>query len=492
MITKGELGFQNKEPPSPTSTLPELKPVKHKVGKRKHSCGQQPTRGANTTSILSTCPQCNSKRIWKDGLKYGRCKSKEPIQRYLCRDCGFRFSKPTANQKVKVYIDAQVFKQFDSGEDLPKTDVFQSSFSIEPASKNFTFKRCEDVGSHFPSEVAITEKGINSFRDYNRDCRVCVSEDEAKNLAAVESRREVAQREGTVQATDAKGKIVEFLWQLKKNGVKGITLKSYGSILRKLARYTDLTPEGVKEYLAKSDEWSDSTKSLSVIVYSSFLKFIGLSWHPPKYKPAEKMPYVPTEADIDQLIAGSGRILSTFLQFLKETGARSGEVARLKWSDVDFERKLVRITPEKGSRSRILPISCKLVDMLNNLPRKTDKVWATLYSLKSNFYKTRKSLAFKLQNPRLKEIGLHAFRHWKATMEYHKTRDILHVQQLLGHRDLRNTLIYINLERALFQNTDDEFHVKVAQSLDEACKLLEVGFEYVTDINGAKLFRKRK
>jgi integrase len=133
-----------------------------------------------------------------------------------------------------------------------------------------------------------------------------------------------------------------------------------------------------------------------------------------------------------------------------------------------------------------------VVGILDNLPRKTDKVWATLYSLKSNVYKTRKSLAFKLQNPRLKEIGLHTFRHWKATMEYHKTRDILHVQQLLGHRDLRNTLIYINLEKVLFQNTDDEFHVKVAQSLDEACKLLEVGFEYVTDMNGAKLFRKRK
>jgi len=77
-------------------------------------------------------------------------------------------------------------------------------------------------------------------------------------------------------------------------------------------------------------------------------------------------------------------------------------------------------------------------------------------------------------------------------MEYHKTKDILHVQQLLGHRDLRNTLIYINLERALFQNVDDEFHVKVAHNLDEACKLLEVGFEYVTDMDGAAIFRKRK
>ncbi len=38
----------------------------------------------------------------------------------------------------------------------------------------------------------------------------------------------------------------------------------------------------------------------------------------------------------------------------------------------------------------------------------------------------------------------------------------------------------------------EEFHVKVAETLDEACKLVEVGFEYVTDMDGNKLFRKRK
>ena len=52
--------------------------------------------------------------------------------------------------------------------------------------------------------------------------------------------------------------------------------------------------------------------------------------------------------------------------------------------------------------------------------------------------------------------------------------------------------ININLEKALYQNADDEFHVKVSHDLDEACKLLEVGFECVTDIYGASIFRKRK
>jgi hypothetical protein len=52
---------------------------------------------------------------------------------------------------------------------------------------------------------------------------------------------------------------------------------------------------------------------------------------------------------------------------------------------------------------------------------------------------------------------------------------------------------YINLENALFSNgKPEEFHVKVAHTMEEACQLLEIGFEYVTDMDGNKLFRKRK
>ena len=64
--------------------------------------------------------------------------------------------------------------------------------------------------------------------------------------------------------------------------------------------------------------------------------------------------------------------------------------------------------------------------------------------------------------------------------------------KLLGHNSLKTTLIYIDLEKAIFREANDEFTVKVAEDLDEACKLLEVGFEYVTDMDGKKLFRKRK
>jgi len=34
--------------------------------------------------------------------------------------------------------------------------------------------------------------------------------------------------------------------------------------------------------------------------------------------------------------------------------------------------------------------------------------------------------------------------------------------------------------------------VKFAETVKEACELLEVGFEYVTEMESKKLFRKRK
>jgi len=37
------------------------------------------------------------------------------------------------------------------------------------------------------------------------------------------------------------------------------------------------------------------------------------------------------------------------------------------------------------------------------------------------------------------QIHFHTFRHWKATMEYHKTKAILHVMKVLGHKNINNT-----------------------------------------------------
>jgi hypothetical protein len=71
---------------------------------------------------------------------------------------------------------------------------------------------------------------------------------------------------------------------------------------------------------------------------------------------------------------------------------------------------------------------------------------------------------------------------------FHRTKDILYVMELLGHKNIRNTLVYTHL--VSFES--DDYTCKVAGTVEQAATLIEQGFEYVVEIDRAKLFRKRK
>jgi integrase len=202
---------------------------------------------------------------------------------------------------------------------------------------------------------------------------------------------------------------------------------------------------------------------------------------------------MPTNEEIDTLIAGCGKKAATYLQLLKDTGARCGEISRLKWTSIDFQQKVVRISAEKGSNSRILPISSKAIEMLNNLPRNEEKIFASAEHMRSSFFCQRRRIAKKLANPRLLEIHFHTLRHWKGTNEQHKTKDPWHVKEILGHKSITSTEVYIHIEKQLYQNgINDEFTVKVASRTEEITALLETGFEYIMTKEGLAYFRKRK
>jgi len=66
--------------------------------------------------------------------------------------------------------------------------------------------------------------------------------------------------------------------------------------------------------------------------------------------------------------------------------------------------------------------------------------------------------------------------HWNAT----KPETSYMSCRILGHRNIKNTLIYTQLVNF----KDDEYTVKVAYSEKEVCQLVEAGFEYVCDYDG--------
>ncbi len=132
-------------------------------------------------------------------------------------------------------------------------------------------------------------------------------------------------------------------------------------------------------------------------------------WTPPKCEVVRKLPYIPLEKDIDELIASCGKKLSTILQLLKETGMRIGEALRLDWDDVDSEQRTVTLNnPEKHGNPRMFSISEKLIAMMGRLPRDSGKVfgnssWRITFN---NFNAQRKHSAKKLGNPKVIEDSL--------------------------------------------------------------------------------------
>jgi hypothetical protein len=128
------------------------------------------------------------------------------------------------------------------------------------------------------------------------------------------------------------------------------------------------------------------------------------------------------------------------------------------------------------------------------LPSKSEYVFNPPAIATSYHQCQRKTMASKLSNPRLMSISLTTFRRWKATTEYHKTRHIIHVKEPLGHKNVENTMVYVNLEAAAFTSKNDQSYATVAKDAAEACKLVEAGFEYVAGDydDGGKIFRKRK
>ena len=73
-------------------------------------------------------------------------------------------------------------------------------------------------------------------------------------------------------------------------------------------------------------------------------------------------------------------------------------------------------------------------------------------------------------------------------MTYHQTRNILLVKKLLGHKKIENTMKYTQL----IQFKDSEYEVTTATTVEEAKKILESGFNYITEKHGIMLFRRPK
>ena len=173
------------------------------------------------------------------------------------------------------------------------------------------------------------------------------------------------------------------------------------------------------------------------------------------YSEDEFIKYIPSAGDVLAVFSAAALWEKRMLTFLLATGARSGEMFRLEWTDVNFERNTLTLWTRKrkgGNRqARLTPISPSLKAVLREL--ETENTAASPYVFVNPetgdaYYRQLPSIRYMLKRLckkcELKEFGFHALRHFVAArlMDSRQT-NIVEIQQLLGHQRTTTTDLYL-------------------------------------------------
>jgi integrase/recombinase XerD len=226
-----------------------------------------------------------------------------------------------------------------------------------------------------------------------------------------------------------------------------------------------LGPEQIREYTAdmfRVRKLADNTVAQRVAALRFFYtRVLKRAWHieeTPYPKKRKRLPIILSREEVDRLIESAlTPFHRTILMTLYGTGVRRAELANLKIADVDSQRMVIHVRGGKGRKDRDVMLSPNLLDELRQhyrrLRRKTSD-WLFpggrwhgadgRISDKVVWHACRESAQRAGVN---KPLHPHTLRHCFATHLLEAGADLRTIQLLLGHADLRETMIYIHLSK---------------------------------------------
>jgi site-specific recombinase XerD len=248
------------------------------------------------------------------------------------------------------------------------------------------------------------------------------------------------------------------------------TTRAYLRVIEDFARYfhrppDQLGPEHIREYTAhlfRDRKLSDNTVNQRVgALRFFFLKTLKRPWsgdEMPYPKKKIHLPVIWSPEEVACLIdAAPIPFYRTILMTLYGTGVRRAELAALKVTDVDAARMVLHVQNGKGGKDRDIVLSPHLLDELRahyrRLARKPSVWlfpggrWHTAdypISDKVVWHACREAAQRAGVN---KPLHPHTLRHCFATHLLEGGADLRTIQLLLGHADLRETMIYLHLSR---------------------------------------------
>jgi integrase/recombinase XerD len=249
-----------------------------------------------------------------------------------------------------------------------------------------------------------------------------------------------------------------------------------------------LGPRHIREYQAElfqKRKLSPGTVAIRLAALRFFyIKTLKKAWsidETPYPKKTRRLPAILSQEEVARLIDASRTPCHrTLLMTLYATGVRNAELTHLKVSDIDSKRMVIHIQGGKGRVDRDVMLSSKLLEELrahwHRLRRKP-----SLWLFPGNRHH-RGDQPIDTRTPRYacqeaakragiqKDVHPHSLRHCFATHLLEAGADLRTIQILLGHRDLKETTIYLHLSQRHLHATPsplDSLKLKDTSPLEE-------------------------
>jgi integrase/recombinase XerD len=148
----------------------------------------------------------------------------------------------------------------------------------------------------------------------------------------------------------------------------------------------------------------------------------------------------------------------TILMLAYGAGLRIGEAVRVRLSDIDRQRKVLRVQQGKGKKDRYTVLSPALLEMLDRYcwaARPEDLLFATRWTGRPITDSTMQRVCVLAQKEAGidKRISPHTLRHSFATHLLEAGTDLRVIQVLLGHASPKTTAIYTHVSTELIGKT---------------------------------------
>jgi site-specific recombinase XerD len=259
-----------------------------------------------------------------------------------------------------------------------------------------------------------------------------------------------------------------MLEELQRRNYSQHTTRYYIRTVEDFARRFNLPPDRlgprhIREYQAElfqKRKLSAGTVTNRLAALRFFyIKTLKKAWsiaETPYPKKTHRLPTILSQEEVARLIDAAGTPFHrTLLITLYATGLRCAELTRLKVSDVDSKRMVIRVQGGKWRKDRDVMLSPKLLEELrkhwHRLRRKPSdwlfpgNRWHTAhYPIDTKTVWHACDGAAKRADLK-KAVHPHTLRHCFATHLLEAGADLHTIQILLGHRDLKETTIYLHL-----------------------------------------------